>query len=159
MSNRNLSYGTASQGITCTLASLATAGARECTAIVNTSNLFLDAIVYLAVAIQTGTPASDKRVNVWFYGSEDGNNYGDNATGTDAAVTMRSPSNLMGPFVINVPSGATTYKAIISSVAEFFGGVLPPKWGIVVENRTNLTFSATESDHTKEYRGVLETIV
>lgn len=160
MANRKIEYGTVSQGITVTLVSLAQAAARESAAIDNTSNKFVDAMVYLAIAVQTGTPASDKRINIWFYGSEDGTNYGDNATGSDAAVTMRSPTNLMGPFVINVPTSApTTYKAIIPSVAEYFGGVLPPKWGIVVENRTNLTLSATEGDNTKEYRGVFETVV
>lgn len=123
MANIKTEFGT-STAITITLASLATATARECTVIDNTSNKFLDAMVYLAIKLQTGTPASDRAIYVWFYGSEDGTNYTDNATGSDAAVTMRSPSNLRGPFVIATPdSGALTYKAVIGSVAAFFGGV------------------------------------
>ena len=86
-----------SVAVTCTLASLATGAARECTAIDNTVNKYMDALVYLAIKLQTGTPASDKAIYVWFYASEDGTNYGDNATGSDAALTMRSPTNLRGP--------------------------------------------------------------
>lgn len=157
MADIKLAFGT-STAITATLASLATATARECTAIDNTSNKFLDSMVYLALKLQTGTPASDKAIYVWFYGSEDGTNYTDNATGADAAVTMRSPSNLRGPFVIATPdSGGLTYKVVIGSVAAFFGGVLPRKWGFVIENKTNIAFSATEGDHIKTHTGTFAT--
>lgn len=150
-------FGT-STGMTCTLASLATASARESTAVDNTTNLYLDALVYLAVKLQTGTPGSDKCVNVYAYGSEDGTNYTDNATGSDAAVTMRAPTNLRLIGVILTPdSGGLTYKGGPFSVAPAFGGILPRKWGVVVENRTNITLSATEGDHAKTYTGVYAT--
>ncbi len=154
----NIKYA-ASTAITCTLASLAQAGARECTALVNTTNLYLDAMVYLAIPLQTGTPAAQKAINVYFYGSEDATNFTDNATGTDAAVTLRSPTNLRGPFVISTPtSGALTYKAVIPSVAFYFNGILPSKWGFVVENQTNLTFNATEGNLIKTYTGITQTL-
>lgn len=160
MANIKIEYGTASQGITCTLASLADNAARECTAIDNTSNKFVDAIVYLAIKLATGTPVNEKAIFVWFYGTEDGTNYGDNASGADAAVTLRSPHNFRGPHVINTPdAGALTYKAIIPSVAAFFGGVLPPKWGFVVENQAGIALDSTEGNHTKEYRGIYQTVV
>jgi hypothetical protein len=156
--NAKEAFGT-STGITCTLASLAQAAARESTALDNTSNLYLDAFVYLAVALQTGSPASDKGVYVYAYGSEDGTNYGDNATGTDAAVTLRAPHNFRLIGFINTPdSGALTYKSPPFSVAAAFGGLMPRKWGIVVENKTNLTFNATEGNHTKSYSGVYTTV-
>lgn len=155
MAVRNIAYGT-STSITCTLDSLANGSARECTAINNGSNLFLDAELYLAIPMASGSPSSDKQINVYFYASEDGTNYTDNATGSDAAVTMRSPTNLFGPFVISVPdSGALTYKAVIPSVARMFGGILPRKWGIVVENKTGLAFS---TGCVKTYTGITETV-
>jgi hypothetical protein len=158
MSSIKLAYGT-STALTCTLASLATAGARECTAVDNTSNLFTDALVYIAAKLQAGSPASDKAIYVYAYGSEDGTNYGDNVTGSDAAVTLRSPTNLRLIGVIAVPdSGALTYKSHPMSVAAAFGGVLPRKWGIVVQNATNVTLSATEGDHAKSYTGVYATV-
>jgi len=158
MANRKLAYA-ASASITCTLASLASGSARECAAVDNSVNLYLDAMVYVALKLATGTPASDKSLYLWFYGSEDGTNVTDNATGTDAALTMRSPTNLHGPFVIATPdAGALTYKKIIPSVAAFFDGALPKKWGFVVENKSGLALDATETNHTKEYSGVYETI-
>ena len=61
--------------------------------------------------------------------------------------------------MINTPdSGGLTYKSVIPSVAQFFGGVLPPKWGFVIENKTNIALSATEGDHAKEYKGVYSTV-
>ena len=161
MATRKISYDT-STAITITLASLASSAtaSRESTSIVNTTNLYIDAMVYLAIPLQTGTPANDKAIYVYFYESEDGTNYTDNATGTDAALTLRSPTNLRGPFVISTPdSGSLTYKAVIGSVASFFGGVMPRKWGIVVNNFTGLTLNATEGNLIKTYSGILETIV
>jgi len=91
----------------------------------------------------------------YFAGTEAGTNYTGNATGADSALTLRSPTNLRGPSFLNTPdAGALTYKGVIPSVASFFGGVLPKKWNFIVYNRTNVTFSATESDHTKEYSGI-----
>jgi hypothetical protein len=158
MSTRNIQFAT-SAAATITLASLANASARECAVIDNGTNKYIDAMLTLAIKLATGTPAGDKAIYVYFYGSEDGSIYGDNATGSDAALTMRSPSNLRGPFVISTPDlGALTYKTVIPSVASFFGGVLPRKWGFVVENRSGLALDATEANHTKSYSGVTETI-
>lgn len=158
MSDVKQAYAT-SQPITCSLASIATAAARESTAIDNTSNLYDDAMVYVAVKLQAGTPGSQLCVNVYAYGSEDGTNYTDNATGSDAALTLRAPTNLRLLGRISTPdSGALTYKSGPMSLAAAFGGVVPRKWGIVVENLTNVTFSATGGDHVCSYTGVYYTV-
>lgn len=158
MADTKIAYGS-STAITCTLASLADAASRECAAIDNTTNKFIDAIVYLSVTLATGTPANEKAILVWFYGSEDGTNYGDNATGSDAALTQRVPNNFRGPFAISCPdAGGLAYKTVIPSVASFFGGVLPRKWGFVVENQTAVAFDATEGNHTKTYTGIYYTV-
>lgn len=160
--NQKIEYGTASQAITLLLApsgtGLANGGARESTAIDNTTNKYLDAMVYLAVKLATGSPAGEKVIKVYFAASEDGTNYTYNATGSDGALTMVSPANLLGPFIIQAPnSGAVVWKAVFP-VAQFFGGVLPPKWSIVLVNNTGLALDATEGNHTKEYRGVYYTV-
>jgi hypothetical protein len=151
-------WGAASQGITVTLASLAQAACRQSTVIDNTTTKYLDAMIYLAVKLGTGTPGSDKVVKVYLYVSEDGNNYTDNATGSDAALTLRVPTNLIPIAALQCPdAGGLTWKIVIPSVAAAYGGFLPPKWGIVVENRTNIAFTGTEGDHTKEFRGIYQT--
>jgi hypothetical protein len=141
--------------ITISLASLANNAARESTFIDNSSTLFLDAMVYLAIQLQTGTPSNDQAIQIWFYGSSDATNYTDNATGTNAPLTMRTPTNLRGPWTIVTPtSGGLLYKTVIPSVATIFGGIMPIRWGIVVENRTGIAFNATEGNHIKTFRGV-----
>jgi hypothetical protein len=153
-------FGTNGQAITCTLASLAssaTAG-RESTVIDNTTNLFLDVLVSLTVKLQAGTPANDKAVYVYAYGTvNDGTDYTDGATGSDAAFTPTDPPNVRLIGVISAPASAGTYKGGPFSVAAAFGGVLPAKWGIVVRNYTGIALSATEGDHKKLYQGVYAT--
>lgn len=150
MANTKIAYGAATN-ITCTLASLATGSARECTAIINSTNLFLDAEVYLAIKLGAGVVAADERINVHFYASMDGTNYDENVTGVDAALTLRAPSVLRGPFAIPTVIAAgdsATFKAIIPSVAKFFDGVLPYNWGFVIENQSGLALSSAEGNHT-----------
>jgi len=113
MSVVNIAY-SATSPITITLTSLTNAGVRECTAIDNTSNLYLDAILGLQLAISNGTVAGDKASYVYFYGSVDGVNYTDNATGSDANLTMRSPTNLRGPFVCAMPANGSSYNHFTS---------------------------------------------
>lgn len=142
--------------IVMTLASLASAAARECTFITNASNLYIDAMLQVKFKLQAGAPTGSKCINIYVYASVDETNYTDNATGSDAAITLRSPTNLIPVLSIQTPdSGALTYKDIVASVAAAFpGGILPPRWGVVIENQTGVAFSATESDHAVQYRGV-----
>ena len=157
MSVVNLAY-TTTAAITITLTNLTNAGVRESTAVVNSANLYLDAIVGLQLAISNGTVAGDKVAFVYFYGSVDGVNYTDNATGTDAALTMRSPTNLRGPFPCAMPAnGPLTYYYTIGSVAQYFGGVLPTKWGVVVQNTSGVVFATTGMSIF--YAGITETVV
>ena len=160
MADIKTAFGT-STAMTITLASLAssaTAG-RESTVVDNTTNKFIDALVYVQCKLQTGTPANDKAIYVYAYGSEDGTNYTDNATGSDAALTQRVPTNLILIGRIECPdSGALTYKGVFS-VAQAFGGFLPRKWGVVVRNYTGVTLSATGGDHAVTYTGIYYTSV
>lgn len=143
MANIKGAFGS-STALTHTLNSLAHGSARESTAVDNSTNLYIDAVLRITIALATGTPTGDKRVNIYAYGSEDGTNYSDNATGSDAAITLRSPTNLAYIGAIYTPdSGGLTYKSLPFAVARAFGGVLPRKWGIVVQNKTGLAFAAS----------------
>lgn len=139
------------------LASSATAG-REATAVTTNTDDCIDYICQVGVKLQTGTPANDKAVYVYVYGSVDGTNYTDNATGSDAAITLRDPTNLRLACVIPCPdSGGLTYESSPFSIAALFGGILPAKWSIVVRNYTGVTLSATGGDHFAKYQAVYMT--
>ncbi len=162
MSNVKTAYGTEAQAITCTLASLAssaTAG-REGTAVDNTSNLYLDALVAVSVKLQSGTPGNDKSVYVYVAGTVDAATptWPDAITGSDAAITFNSPVNLRLLGVIAAPTASATFKGGPWSVAAAFGGVMPEKWSIAVRNYTNIALDATEGNHKKIYQGVYATV-
>lgn len=141
MSTTKTSYNT-STAVTITLTSLANGSARESTAVVNTTTLYLDAQLYVACKLAAGTPSGG--IDVYLYGSEDGTNYDDNATGSDAAITLRTPCNLVLVGRIQTEtSGALTWKMTFKSLAASFGGVLPRKWGVCIANNTGLAFDST----------------
>lgn len=145
--------------ITITLAGLASGAAscQESTAVDNTTNLYLDALVYLAIRTGAGAMANDMAIYIYGAGSEDGANYTDNATGSNAALTLRSPTNLEPLAVISTPTSATTYKKVFS-VARAFGGILPKRWSIIVNNFTGQSLDATPANHTAEYSGFYSTV-
>ena len=159
MASIKVAYGT-STPFTITLASLSNSAtsARESTAVDNSSDLFVDAMAQLKVTLSSGSPANDKAVYVYGYGSEDGTTYTDNATGTDAAVILRAPTAMRLIGVVPTPdAGSLTYESQPMSVAAAFGGVLPRKWGIVVRNYSGLALSASTSDNAASYTGVYYT--
>lgn len=153
-----IAYGT-STAITCTLASLAnsaTAG-RQSAAVDNSSNLYDDALLHIAIKTSSSALGNDKACYVYLWGSEDGSSYNGSSAeapgGGDAAMTVDSPTNLRGPFVISCPASSTTYKTVIP-VASAFGGVLPKKWGFTLVNYTGQALDATGGNHTAQYTGI-----
>ena len=73
--------------------------------------------------------------------------------GTDQAVTLRSPTNLKLIGAIATPdSGGIIYHSSAMSVAAAFGGMLPIRWGVCVENKTGLSFASGNSTHS--YTGI-----
>ena len=148
-------FGTSNQSITITLASLGSGSSRASTVIDNSSNVFLDALVFLNIKSGASGVSSTGYCSVYAYGTSDGGtNYTENASGSDAAITLTAPTNLRLIGVVNVVANATTYKAGPFSVAQAFG-VLPEKWGIVVTNGSGAALDATEGNHLKIYQGVL----
>jgi hypothetical protein len=145
-------YGTNGQAITVTLASLASAASRASTAVDNTTNLFLDALVQ--IGIKTGTVAGTAYIAVYAYGTaNNGTNYIEGVSGTDAGITLTSPTNLKLLGILNTPILNTTYNGMFN-VAAAFGGQLPASWGIVIQNNTGGTLDATEANHLKVYQGL-----
>lgn len=151
-----ITYGTTT-AITCTIASLAASATvgRQCTVVDNTSNKFDDAL--LTIIVTTGTVSSPVAVWVYIFGSEDGTNFDqdDGVMGaSDAAYTVNSSSNLRGPVPISAPTSSKIYNKVIS-IAAFFGGVMPRKWGFVIVNNTGGALAG--SGNSASYTGITET--
>lgn len=156
MADIKAKYGTFGQAITITLNSLAssaTAG-RESDIIDNSSNLYLDALVQVAISFPNLTPANDKAVYVYAYASVDG---GTTCSGgvspTDGVYNFDDPTPLKLIGIIPTPTANKNYVSSALSVAQAFGGVLPQKWGIIVRNYTGQSLNG--SGNAAQYQGVL----
>lgn len=163
MANVKSAYGANGQAIACTITSLANAagsyGAGQAsTAVDNTTNQFLDALVQVKVKTSASALANDKAVYVYAYGTADGGtDYSDGISGTNGAFTATNPPNLALLGVINCPAVSTTYVMSPKSVALAFGGVLPDHWGIYVVNFTGQPLDASVGS--AWYQGVYSSVV
>src|SRR5579862_8585299 len=97
----------ASTAITCTITSLSNGSARQSAVQDNSSNLYVDALV--SGTFKTGTVSGTPIVTLYSYSIGDGASYTDGCTGSDAAYTMVSPTNLRLLGIVNTPSSSTTY--------------------------------------------------
>lgn len=157
MSNIKTAYGSNNQSITCTFTSLTNTSQRQSTAIDNTSNDFLDALVFVKVKSGGSSTSATGTVNVYAYGTADGGTtYSDGAVGTDGSITLTNPPNMRLIGVINVVANAVTYEGGPFSVAAAFGGILPDHWGIVIENKSGGTLDASVGS--AWYQGVFATV-
>lgn len=159
MATVKTAYGSQNQAITITLNSLASSAnvGRSSLAIDNTTNLWLDAMVSLILPVAAGTPANDKAIYVYAYGTSDGTNYTEAVTGTDASFTILSPTSLKLIGVVPVSTGGITYYPGPFSVAQGFGGSLPEKWGLVVVNYTGIALGSAGAS--ANYQGLDATVV
>jgi hypothetical protein len=162
MAEAKTTYG-ATTTLTCNFGGLTTGAARISDYVDNSANLGLDALLSIRVGVTTGaTTGNDNAVYIYLYGSEDGTYFDDNVTGTDAAITLRDPNNLRGPYPICFATATGGPCSVgVMSVASFFGGTMPRYWGFVIENKTNGTLVATASNAafaTSSYSNITETI-
>jgi hypothetical protein len=151
----------ASAALTITLNGLATSvgnvAGQESTAVDNTSNLYIDAILGGTITLHASTAVvANTQIEVWVYGSYDGTNYSGGATGSNAALTPVQSSKTYMKLGAILPITATTanisHKFTIGSVANLFGGVLPSKWGVWVSQSSGQTLHASNNEI--EYIGV-----
>lgn len=148
-------YGSSNQTITITVASLTNTSAQQSTAIDNTSNLWLDALVQLKIKSGASSTSASGFLTIYAYGTADGGTtYSDGATGTNGSITLTAPTNMRILGTMYIVSNATTYYSTPFSVASSFGGILPQKWGIVIVNNTGGTLDATGGSHAVFYQGV-----
>ena len=151
-------YGANNQAITCTITSLANTSKQLSTAIDNTTNLYLDALVQVKVKTNAASTSSTGFINVYAYGTSDGGtDYTDGVSGTNGAATLPNPPNSRLLGVLTANANSTTYVGGPFSVAAAFGGVLPDHWGIIVDNESGNTLDASVGS--AWYQGVQQQVV
>jgi hypothetical protein len=138
-----------------TLSSLAAASARECLLYDNTTAKYDDYQIDIGLGALNPTTADSQGCYLYFSGCADGTNFQSPCTGTDAAVTMGT--HALPSLFVPIPVGTNIYKYTVGSVAMMFGGVLPIKCALVVENKTNGALYGTEASFIKYIRGVFVT--
>lgn len=134
------------------LASSPTAGWMS-NAIDNSSNLYDDALIHVALASVATAPASSKAIFLYAFGLVDSSgalytSTGDGtASGSEGTLTFPDVTTLpvVAPLLGVIPYPVST-KAINAgpfSVARCFGGILPVKWAIGMVNHSGMTLSVT----------------
>lgn len=151
----NIKYGSNGQTVTCGFEGLTNNSARQSTAIDNTSNTFVDALIFIKIKTGGSGTAATGYANVYAYGTVDnGTTYSDGASGSDGSITLTSPPNMRIIGIINIVANSTTYYGGPFSVAAAFNGVLPDHWGIVIENKCGGTLDSTAGNHFAKYQGI-----
>lgn len=140
------------------LASSATTGWQSAV-VDNTSNLYEDALVQITLDHANTAPANDKATYVFAYGGLNAS-YSYPASGSEGTISVVTV--LSNPMVFRqigvIPYGVQD-AVIISqpmSVAAAFGGILAPKWGIVLINYSGAAYAA--SGNAVDWRGVYRTV-
>ena len=157
MAVTNVTYaGASGTAITLTLTSLTDGSWRQSAAVDNTSNLYIDVLV--GGSVQVGTsPTADGTIDIYAYGQYDASGeYTAGASGSDAAYTADGEEGQL-KFIASIVVDATSdqdYEWGPYNIAPAFGGVIPQRWGLVVENNTGATLNATGTNNETIYTGI-----
>jgi hypothetical protein len=147
-----------SVSFTMTLAALAADAARESDSIDNSTAKFDDYMIGLDIAANAaGTLADQQAVYIYLAGSIEGTTFTEPATGADSAIVVATNTNLTLAKILNAHAAGTTYSINIPSVSSCFGGVIPKKFSVIIDNQTNAALNGTEANHAKWWTGVTYT--
>lgn len=148
-----LQYGS-STSLACTsfnsLGSSSTAVASSAVGITSTTNNITDIMISVGVTVGAITPSATTLVYIYAYGSEDGLVYPGGQSGsvevlgTDSAETLSSFGNNL-KFLGSIMCHTASIQIVSNpmSLAAAFGGLLPRKWGIVVQNQSGVALAAS----------------
>lgn len=149
MSNPILTTTDTKATFTMTLASLATASARQSTMIDNSTLKRPAAMIYLKITSGAAAPTVGTSYDVYLLRANAAvspDYYSDGAGASDAAITIQN-AKFLGSMIVTA-SAATAFYGEFDTSAY---GPLGPYWGIAVKNNSAQTVSTTEGDHYKGY--------
>lgn len=126
------------------LPSSTTTGFASCAAITtSTTNNVVDYMVRVKVVVGAITPSASTNVVMYVVGSDDGTNWaGGSATAevftasSETNTLSATSNNLKFLGTINCHTASITYHSEPMSIASAFGGILPKKFKIVIQNQT-----------------------
>lgn len=136
------------QTFTMTLASLADGSGRQST-MINNSNNYPAAMVYLKIKSGGSAPTAGKVYEVYLLRGDDASSSSyrtDGAGASDAAITIEN-AQLLGTIVCTANTAKNFYGEFDTAPL----GPLGPEWGIAIKNASGNAISSTEGDHLKEY--------
>lgn len=112
----------------------------------NSTNLYVDALVQVVLDFANTAPADSKAAFVYAYAGLE-TTYTNPASGTEGAITLAditsNAQNLKLVGTIPYTTADEVAESAIFSVAAAFGGVLPPKWGLVIMNHSGAALAAS----------------
>jgi hypothetical protein len=164
MATQTVNYGAAA-AITMDLANLASSSTfvagRESSQIDNTTNKFVDALVFGRISVGT-TPTANTSINVYVYAGDVSlaTTAVDVLDGSDSAETLTNVGILYGLKLgasISVPAATSdvAYEVQPFSVAALFGGVMPKFWGLYVAHNTAVNLRNTAvNTNSLSYAGI-----
>jgi hypothetical protein len=110
----------------------------------------VDVMISVTATVPNSTLGAAKAINVYVAVSEDGTHYTDNdqySGSNNSQTALRAPTNFLGPFVIPCTQNVAAW-GVIPSLRTLCGGVLPRKFGVVLENQTNVTLTSPAATFT-----------
>ena len=110
----------------------------------------VDIEITVTATVPNSPLGAQSAINVYVAVSEDGTHFtgNDQYSGSNNSQTaLRSPTNFYGPFVIPCTQNVAAW-GVVGSLRSLCGGVLPRKWGVVLENQTNLTLTGPAATYT-----------
>jgi len=153
MADLKTKYGTKAD-FAITLGSLSDNSARESDVVNNDSDLFVDYQIGGFIKSASSGVGTNGHLTLKLYGSVDGGTtYTSDATGSDSAHTL--DGNEIHLKTVEFDQTSKTFKVGPFNVAQAFGGTIPSKWGVIVENQSDASLDGTEANHELHYKGVL----
>lgn len=140
------------------LASSATAGWQSAV-VDNMTDLYEDALVQVVLDFANTAPANSRAAFIYAYAGLE-TTYTNPASGSEATITLTDVTTtaqnlkLVGSVPYNTADEAV--ESAVFSVAAAFGGILPPKWGLVIVNHSGAALAASGNTvkYTPVYRNV-----
>lgn len=135
----------------------------ESAVIDNTSNKYVDAIV--GGRWTCGTSPTSGTQCLIYVGAirDDGPTYPDVFDGTSSAETLTSAGvgagflKLAATITVDSTTSDRAYD-VVFSVAQLFGGVMPPKWFLFITHNSGVNSNSTSGNHVWKYTGVTYTV-